>query len=194
MKESSHINRGVLWILLCGVYLTSFSLLGFEIALTRLLSVMLSYHYVFAVVSLALLGLGVGGVFVHFFRPEIPRGHNRFGALVLFAGLCSLAMALSTLLVVKIGHIESIRNNILFYCFVLSTPFFFGGVFFAEVFRMYPAISARLYGADLVGAAAGCIGVILALNIIGGISTMFLFAVITSMAALLFAFGAELMQ
>ena len=42
---------------------------------------MLSYHYVFVVISLALLGLGVGGIFVRLFRPQIPRGHSRFGSM-----------------------------------------------------------------------------------------------------------------
>lgn len=43
------------------VFLVSLSILVFEIALTRILSIMLSYHFVFAIVSAAMLGLGVGG-------------------------------------------------------------------------------------------------------------------------------------
>lgn len=43
-------------VLLLGVFLLSFSLLALQVALTRFLSVMLSYHYVFMVVSLASLG------------------------------------------------------------------------------------------------------------------------------------------
>jgi len=52
---------------------------------------------------------------------------------------------------------------------------------------MFPAISAWIYGLDLVGAAAGSLVVILALDIFGGISTSFLLGVVASMAALLFA-------
>ncbi|GAI05745.1 unnamed protein product, partial [marine sediment metagenome] len=62
VKEDNDISRGTLWLLLVGIFLTSFSLLAFEITLIRLLSVLLLYHFVFAVVSLALLGLGVGGI------------------------------------------------------------------------------------------------------------------------------------
>ena len=47
--------------------LISFCLISIEITFSRLLSVLLSYHYVFVVLSLALLGLGAGGVFVHRF-------------------------------------------------------------------------------------------------------------------------------
>lgn len=81
MKEEDHINRGTLWALLGGVFLTSFSVLTFEITLTRVLSVILSYHYVFVVVSLALLGLGAGGIFGYLFKPQIPGWRNRFGSL-----------------------------------------------------------------------------------------------------------------
>jgi len=187
MKEDDHVSRGTLWILLGGVFLTSFSLLTFEITLTRLLSVMLSYHYVFLAVSLALLGLGGGGIFVHFFRPQIPSGHNRFGSLALFASLFSLAIPFSVILIIQIGYIDSIRDNILLFCFLLFIPFFFVGVLLAEVFRMFPGISAWIYGLDLVGAAAGSLVVILTLDTLGGISTSFLLGVVASLAALLFA-------
>jgi hypothetical protein len=186
-KEENKINRGTWWLLLVGVFLTSFSLLAFEITLARLLSVLLLYHFVFAVVSIALLGLGAGGIFVHFFRPQIPSGDNRFGSLALFASLISLSIPLSVILMIQIGYVDAIRDNILFYCFLLFIPFFFTGVLLAEVFRMFPAISARIYGADLVGAAVGSLGVILVLDILGGINTVFLLGVMASMAALLFA-------
>lgn len=81
VKEDNHITRRTLWVLLVGVFLISFSLLTFEISLTRVLPVVLSYHYVFVVISLALLGLGIGGIFVRLFRPQIPRGHSRFGSM-----------------------------------------------------------------------------------------------------------------
>ncbi|MFQ5996546.1 MAG: hypothetical protein ACE5KP_02860 [Dehalococcoidales bacterium] len=187
VKEDNDISRGTWWLLLVGIFLISFSLLAFEITLTRLLSVLLLYHFVFAVVSLALLGLGVGGIFVYFFRPQIPSGDNRFSSLALFASLISLAIPLSVILMVQIGYIDAIRDNILVYCFLLFIPFFFTGVLLAEVFRMFPMISARIYGADLVGAAIGSLGVILVLNVLGGINTSFLLGIVASVAALLFA-------
>jgi hypothetical protein len=186
MKEDNETNGRTPWLLLVGVFLISFSLLAFEITLTRLLSVLLLYHFVFAVVSLALLGLGAGGIFVHFFRPQIPGGDNRFGSLAMFASLISLAIPLSVILMALMGYVAAVRDNILFYCVLLFIPFFFAGVLLAEVFRMFPAISARIYGADLVGAAIGSLGVIPILDILGGINTSFLLGVVASIAALLF--------
>ena len=46
------------YLLLSGIALISFSVLMFEITLTRIFSVMFSYHYVFIVISLALFGMG----------------------------------------------------------------------------------------------------------------------------------------
>ena len=184
VEEDNHINRRTLWVLLVGVFLISFSLLTFEITLTRVLSVMLSYHYVFIVISLALLGLGTGAIFVYLFRRRIPHGKSQFGSLVLFASLFSLSIPLSVMAMTRI-----VSGNILLYCFFLFIPFFFAGVFLVQVFRMFPALSSRIYGIDLLGAAAGSLGVVLALNTLGDINTVLVLGLIVSIAALLYAIG-----
>src|SRR6476620_1346455 len=59
--------------LLAGLALTSFAALLLELALTRLFSVVLFYHFAFLAISVALLGLGAGGVFAHVFRFKLSR-------------------------------------------------------------------------------------------------------------------------
>src|SRR5256885_16763241 len=54
--------------LLAGLALTSFAALLLELALTRLFSVVLFYHFAFLAISIALLGLGAGGVFAYLFK------------------------------------------------------------------------------------------------------------------------------
>src|SRR5688572_17689176 len=56
--------------LLLGMALVSFATLLLELALTRLFSVVLLYHFAFLAISLALLGLGAGGVFAYVFTQE----------------------------------------------------------------------------------------------------------------------------
>src|SRR5271169_2682225 len=46
-----------------GVGLTTLSTLLLELALTRIFSVVFYYHFAFLAISIALFGLGVGGVF-----------------------------------------------------------------------------------------------------------------------------------
>ncbi|HEY51361.1 MAG TPA: hypothetical protein G4O20_06100 [Dehalococcoidia bacterium] len=181
------LTRGALWILLIGVFLISFSMLAFEITLSRLLSILILYHYVFAIVSLALLGLGLGGIFVYLFRSQTPVSSNRFGPLAVLASFISLAMPISAILMIQIGYLDSALNSILFYCFLLFFPFFFTGIFLAEVFRTFPEISARIYGADLAGAALGSLGIIFFLDALGAINTSFFLGITAAIAALLFA-------
>src|SRR6266849_6028553 len=51
--------------LLVGLGLTSFAALLLELALTRLFSVVLFYHFAFLAISIPLVGLGVGGGFAY---------------------------------------------------------------------------------------------------------------------------------
>ena len=57
--------------LLAGLALTSFSALLLELALTRLFSVVLFYHFAFLAISIALLGLGAGGVFAYLLKTRL---------------------------------------------------------------------------------------------------------------------------
>ena len=59
--------------LLAGLALTSFAALLLELALTRLFSVVLFYHFAFLAISIALLGLGAGGVFAYLLKPRLER-------------------------------------------------------------------------------------------------------------------------
>src|SRR5579864_8076159 len=70
--------------LLAGLALTSFSVLLLELALTRLFSVILFYHFAFLAISIALLGLGAGGVFAYLFRAKLAEIETR----ALAATLC----------------------------------------------------------------------------------------------------------
>src|SRR5436305_10765920 len=59
------------------VALVSFSSLLLELAMTRLFSVVLFYHFAFFAISVALLGLGSGGVFAHVRREWLVRFEMR---------------------------------------------------------------------------------------------------------------------
>jgi len=53
---------------LAGVALTSATLLMTELALTRIFSVVMYYHFAFLAISIALFGLSASGVFAFTFR------------------------------------------------------------------------------------------------------------------------------
>lgn len=190
VKEDGTLNRRTSRILLAAIFLISLSLIAFEITLSRVLSVLLSYHYVFVILSIALLGLGMGGLTVHLFGSKESDRQKKFFFLSLFTCLFSLALSFSVLLMILIGYLD-IHENILIHGFLLFFPFFFGGAVLAKVYRMFPGASARIYGVDLVGAALGALMVMKAVDLLGAINASFLLGVVASVGGLLFAIQGE---
>src|SRR5438094_8471756 len=83
--------------LAAGVALSSFSALLLELALTRLFSVVLFYHFAFLAISIALLGLGAGGVFAHVRKQQLKKHDLR-----LIAMLCASLSAILILMILQI--------------------------------------------------------------------------------------------
>lgn len=159
--------------------------MAYEIALSRLLSVLLSYHYVFAVLSIALLGLGGGGIFLYGFRTNGCRGKQAVDNFSFWAVIFALTIAFSVIFGLRLGAEFPLLDNIFFYGLLFLAPFFFVGILLASIFREFPADSAKIYGFDLVGAACGSFGCLLLLDLFGVISTLFLLGVLSAGAALL---------
>ncbi len=69
----------------------------------------------------------------------------------------------------------------------LSVPFFFSGVIVSLALTRSPYPIGRVYGVDLVGAAFGCLGVLVLLNLTDGPSAVIWVAAVAALAALLFS-------
>src|SRR3989442_14372661 len=59
--------------MLAGVALVSATLLMIELALTRIFSVVMYYHFAFLAISIALFGLSASGVFSYLARTRLER-------------------------------------------------------------------------------------------------------------------------
>src|SRR5437870_9785815 len=88
-------------MLLAGVALSSFSALLLELALTRLFSVVLFYHFAFLAISIALLGLGAGGVFAYLVKNWLGRFNTRRLATV----VCGINAILIPLVLEIVLHV-----------------------------------------------------------------------------------------
>ena len=147
------------YILLAGVGLTSFASLLLELGLTRLFSVVLFYHYAFLAISVALLGLGAGGVFAHLRRDWLSRWDTRRLAAEISL-TCSIVVIIVLEIVLRtpvgldVGASNFLRLSIIY--FAAAGPFFLVGLLFSVVFARYPHSISRLYGADLTGGALAC--------------------------------------
>src|SRR5713101_7923041 len=161
--------------LLAGIGLSSFAALLLELALTRLFSVVLFYHFAFLAISIALLGLGAGGVFAYLGKNWLAR----FEARRLVARLCNLnALIVPIVLVVVLRipvSLELSKANFLRLTAIYmacAVPFFITGLEFSIVFARESADIPRLYGADLAGGALACLAIVPLLNWLGGPNTV----------------------
>lgn len=177
-------------VLLAAIALTSFSALLLELALTRLFSVVLFYHFAFLAISVALLGLGAGGVFAYLWRNWLMR----FSTRDLAATLCTINSAATFLALEVVLHVpvslQLSRWNLarLAALYLASAvPFFFTGLIFSVVFARETHHVTRLYGADLLGGALACLAVVPLLNWIGGPNAILFAAFAMSVAAIVWS-------
>jgi hypothetical protein len=172
---------------LFGITAVSMSMLAFEISLVRLLSIMLSYHYVYGVTSLALLGSGVGAFVVQYRERKTNQNDLvlLYRRLAFRLTLAAAAMILTVLVIIQIS--KGSAGNIILYGLLLCIPFYFQGMFLSTLFRVFPQISGKLYFADLTGAALGCVLVVLALNTFNDVESVLLFSVIVAISAIIVA-------
>jgi hypothetical protein len=168
--------------LLAAISLTSFSALLLELALTRLFSVVLFYHFAFLAISVALLGLGAGGVFAYLWRNWLACFETRRLAATLSSGN-AVAIVVTLLVVLHVPvSLDLSRGNLFHLTEIYLTsavPFFFTGLIFSVVFAREARQVTRLYGADLLGGALACLAVVPLLNWLGGPNAL-LFAAFTS--------------
>lgn len=152
--------------LLAGIFLFSFSALSYQIALTRVFSISLWYHFAFMVISIAMLGIGVSGTVLSLSqRLKTPSRHEltlaRIGIYGLFLGASiTVSYLLSNLLPFDPVRLSWDRVQLLYICLyylLLSTPFFFFGLSVSTALSSASERAGFLYGADLLGAGAGSI-------------------------------------
>src|SRR5579864_3447229 len=176
--------------LLLGIGASSFAALLLELALTRLFSVVLFYHFAFLAISIALLGLGAGGVFAYLRKTQL----SRIGTRPLAAWLCGLnaiviPFVLEIVLHVPVSLELSWANLLRLTVLYLSAaiPFLLTGVLFSVVFARETRTITRLYGADLLGGALACLSVVPLLNWIGGPNAILFAATVMALAGLVWA-------
>ena len=157
--------------LLAGLAFTSFAALLLELALTRLFSVVLFYHFAFLAISIALLGLGAGGVSAYLLKSRLARIDTRLLAARLCLTNAAVVVAvLEIVLHVPVALQVSWANfgRLTALYLAAAIPFFLTGILFAIVFARETQRIPRLYGADLCGGALACLAVVPLLNWVGG--------------------------
>lgn len=154
------------------IFLLASVTLSYQIVITRFFSVMLYYHFAFAAISLAMLGLTRGAMQVYRnperyaaerVGAEFARHAARFamsgvGAMICF--LCAPVLVPSEYVLLAL-----IASAV---AFVL--PLTESGVCITLLLTRLPYGGGWLYASDLAGAALGCLGIIFVLLVIDPVS------------------------
>ena len=127
------------------------------------------YYLAFLSISMAMLGMTAGSLLVHLkmdkITPDNMAGYlSRLStgfALAVF--VCFLVQLASPLPVVKIGTVAIVWAKAIM---LLATPFVVSGIVVSLALPAASTRSASLYGVDLLGAATGCLAVLLLLNLL----------------------------
>ena len=169
--------------LLC-VFVIGLTVLSYEIILTRFFSALFSYHFVFVAVSLAVLGLGLGGLFA----TRFPKGDEAvplvYGVL---QGRSAFFLGLSLLIVLVLFANFPWVQGVWFFSLVALLPFGVAGYSLAMTMRLFSSESSRVYWADLSGGALGTLLIVVGLQKWGPVGALlFLFALITLISGLCF--------
>jgi hypothetical protein len=197
-----------------GLFALCMATLLYELALTRIFSVLMWYHFASMAISLALFGMGVAALTVYL-KPDWFPVERTEAICARFALLFGLAVALFFVLFVLFRLQPQFGFKILsffhqpfyqpfqqgFYdrglplgllpvlailYLLTSLPFFFSGITITLVLSRWLGDINRLYFWDLAGAGVGCLLVIFLLKVLGGITTLLAIAGIGLIAALLF--------
>src|SRR2546426_4154176 len=176
--------------MLAGVALVSATLLMIELALTRIFSVVMYYHFAFLAISIALFGLSASGVFAYVCRARLDR-HPADVLLARQSVVYAIAtiVALFVLVRLRVGLNYSPQHLALMLVIyaLAAVPFFAGGlVLTLAISRLAPRINA-VYAADLTGAAAGCLVLIPLLDRLGAPGVVLTAAALALVASVLFA-------
>ena len=173
-------------ILLAGIALSSFSALLLELSLTRLFSVVLFYHFAFLAISVALLGLGAGGVFAFVWKRQLNKWETRSiaataSALTAISIPIFLEIILHQPVSLRLTGANFLRLAIIYSCSAVA--FFLTGLQFSVIFARESSRIPRLYGADLTGGAIACLAVVPLLNWIGAPNSILFAGFVSSITA-----------
>jgi hypothetical protein len=151
-----------------GVALTTFATLLLELSLTRIYSVVFYYHFAFLAISIALFGLGVGGILSYVVAARPGAVFRRLGAL---------AMANSVLVVFAVAFLLSRPPDLDAWSMAAvylasAAPFVVAGIIVSLAISESVERVDRVYFFDLMGAAAGAILLVVLLNAFGGPNTV----------------------
>ncbi len=147
------------------IFLISASLIAYQLALMRIISVAQFHHFAYMIISIALLGFGASGTFLYFIKDRLLKN---FEAAIFFACVASSSSMILSIFVLHFIHLDpflliwdlsNIWKLALFYLMIML-PFFFGAIIICSFFIKFSETINKIYFFNLTGSAFGGVGVL----------------------------------
>lgn len=154
------------------IFVLAAATLSYQILITRFFSVMLYYHFAFAAISLAMLGLTRGAMEVYnnpnrYTAEKVGVEFARHASWFAISGVGAMVVFLCAPLVIPEPHVAAVLAVT---ALTVVMPFTESGVCITLLLTRLPYSGGGLYAADLAGAALGCLGVIFVLLVVDPVS------------------------
>ncbi len=172
------------------IFNASLAGLSYELALMRVFSISLWYHFAFMVISIAMLGIGASGTALSIFP-----GLKDLRRVPLYVFMLAIAIPVSYLLANGVpfdpARLSWDRAQLLavgLYYIVLCGPFFCFGLAVAAAYSTLPREAPAIYAADLLGAGAGALAMVWLLSLGGPETSVFMISTLLA-TGLLYRIG-----
>lgn len=184
---------------LFAIAVISASALAYEILLMRLFSIIQWHHFAYMIISLALLGYGVSGVFLALSRDRLSRNFPWaiMTNLLLFSFSAPACFLLAQQIPFNPAEILWAPVQFLYLCniyLILTLPFFFAANVIGLSFYQFKQQISSIYAADLLGAGAGSVGIILLLFLMFPekiLIVLILSGILATLIVSIYAFGQQ---
>ncbi len=144
------------------VFNASLASLAYEMALIRIFSISLWYHFAFMVISIAMLGMGASGTVLSLFTSlKDLRRIPRYGLMLAIS--IPVSYILANAVSFDPARLSWDRTQLLamsLYYIILCVPFFFFGLIVCTAYSTMPREARATYAADLTGAGAGALAMV----------------------------------
>jgi hypothetical protein len=174
------VNRRLLF---AGIFLIALSGLVLEVSITRIFSAAIWYHFAFVAVSVALVGLGASGLVV---QHRVKKLKGKWAEnLTIFS-----AWGITIFIPITLFVMHALVSQVIYlplFMVLFSVPFFLVGIIISAAFNAFASVAGRLYAADLIGASAGALLVVLFLVLTGGEGATLIVGLIAAIGATIFS-------
>jgi hypothetical protein len=170
-------------LLFAGIFLIALSGLVLEVSITRIFSAAIWYHFAFVAVSVALVGLGASGLVVQY---RVNKLKGKWAEnLTIYS-----AWGITVFIPITLFVMHALASQVIYlplFMILFSVPFFLVGIIISAAFNAFASVAGRLYAADLIGASAGALLVVLFLVLTGGEGATLIVGLISAIGGAIFS-------